>query len=145
MRIKHCMGNALHLHVLLLSHNLHTLPCSHRHNTLHPNLWALTHYQFCHESHQLVFLSPLLPWPSLLKIQKLLPPCHFPEKEKTWKPALLVLLPQCAQPLSASRPLLTVAHSDHDTPGTRSNPCMLLYSLLGCLTSVFRSPSAPIF
>ena len=61
-----------------------------------------------------------------------------------WKKmVLLVLLPWRAQLLSASRPLLTVAHSDHNTPGTWSNPCTLLYSLLGCLTSVFRSPFSP--
>ena len=39
--------------------------------------------------------------------------------------------------------MLTVAHSDHDTPGTQSNPCTFLYSLLGCLTSIFRSPFSP--
>ena len=36
-----------------------------------------------------------------------------------------------------------VVHSDHNTPETRSNPCTLLYSLLGCFTSVFRSPFGP--
>ena len=39
--------------------------------------------------------------------------------------ALLDLLPWHAQPLTASRPLLTVAHSDYSTSGTQFISCML--------------------
>ena len=56
------------------------------------------------------------------------------------KLALLVLLPQYTQPPNASRPLLTIAYSNYNISGTWSNHCIFLFFLLGCLTSIFRSP-----
>ena len=85
MRIKHCVDNAPHLHILPLCHNQHTPLCSHHLNTHHHDLWAHTHYQFRHESHQLMFLSHLPLRPGLSRTLKLLHQCLFRENEKTQK------------------------------------------------------------
>ena len=78
-------GNAPHLHVLLLCHNLYIPLCSHHHNTLHPDFWAHAHYQPHHEFHQLAFPYPLLLWSILSKTQKLCHQCPFQKNKKIWK------------------------------------------------------------